>query len=174
MEEFKIQPPKDQINNLYLRMVAYEAGHPERIQHFVKVHSYAKVIGELEGATPQQQLIIETAALVHDIGIKIALNKHGSSRGELQEKLGPPEAEKLLNALNFNQPMIARVCYLVAHHHTYDNIEGLDYQILVEADFLVNCFEGSYDEKAIQQVNEEIFKTKTGKRLLQEMFQIPG
>ena len=62
----------------------------------------------------------------------------------------------------------------MAHHHTYDNIEGLDYQILVEADFLVNCFEGSYDEKAIRQVNEEIFKTKTGKRLLQEMFQIPG
>ena len=31
-----------------------------------------------------------------------------------------------------------RVAYLIGHHHTYDKIEGMDYQILVEADFLVN------------------------------------
>ena len=34
--------------------------------------------------------------------------------------------------------MIRRVEYLVGHHHTYKDIDGLDYQILVEADFLVN------------------------------------
>mgnify|MGYP000340972515 FL=1 len=34
--------------------------------------------------------------------------------------------------------MTERVAYLIGHHHTYDKIEGMDYQILVEADFLVN------------------------------------
>lgn len=47
----------------------------------------------------------------------------------------------MLTALSWPQEVIDRVCYLVGHHHTYDNIDGMDYQILVEADFLVNLFE---------------------------------
>ncbi len=153
-------------------MVKYYAGDPKRIQHFVKVHSFAKLIAELEEATPEMLLTIETAALVHDIGIKTAENQYGTCNGKLQEKLGPPVAKKLLNALNFEQSLIERVCYLVGHHHTYDNIDGLDYQILVEADFLVNAYEGKSETKTIQHLNKNIFKTKSGKMLLAEMFKI--
>ena len=35
----------------------------------------------------------------------------------------------------YTEEQIERVKYLVGHHHTYDNIDGLDYQILIEADF---------------------------------------
>lgn len=55
--------------------------------------------------------------------------------------LGPDEAEKLLNKLGVDEKIIERVCFLVGHHHTYNMIDGLDYQILVEADFLVNAYE---------------------------------
>lgn len=36
---------------------------------------------------------------------------------------------------------IDRICYLVGHHHTYVNVDGIDYRILLEADFLVNAYE---------------------------------
>ena len=151
-------------------MVNYYSGDPKRIQHFVKVHSFAKLIAELEKVSPEILLTVETAALVHDIGIKIAENQYRTSTDKLQEQLGPPEAEKMLNALNFNQSLIERICYLVGHHHTYDTIDELDYQILIEADFLVNIYEGQLDSKTIHQLNKNIFKTKSGKILLEDMF----
>ena len=65
---------------------------------------------------------------------------------------------------------IDRVCYLVGHHHTYSNIDGTDYQILVEADFLVNLFEDNVPEHGVDTALERIFKTETGKHLLQLQF----
>lgn len=47
----------------------------------------------------------------------------------------------MLMRLGFAENVIERVCYLIGHHHTYTGIDGRDYQILVEADFLVNLYE---------------------------------
>ena len=53
--------------------------------------------------------------------------------------------------------MIERVKYLIAHHHTYDAIDGIDYQILVEADFLVNILEdGLAKEAALHEDTEKL------------------
>lgn len=41
----------------------------------------------------------------------------------------------MLENLSYDKDIIERVCYLVGHHHTYNSIDGMDYQILVEADF---------------------------------------
>ena len=60
--------------------------------------------------------------------------------------------------------------YLVGHHHTYKDIDGLDYQILVEADFLVNYFEDGLDKEHIKKSAEKIFKTETGKKIVKDMF----
>ena len=32
-----------------------------------------------------------------------------------------------------------RIAFLISHHHTIDQIDGMDYQILIEADYLVNA-----------------------------------
>ena len=45
----------------------------------------------------------------------------------------------MLEELEFDETDIEQICYLVGHHHTYTNIEGIDYQILVEIDFLKNA-----------------------------------
>ena len=63
-----------------------------------------------------------------------------------------------------------RICWLIAHHHTYTDIQGLDHQILVEADFLVNIFENGMEKDAVEQVRENTFKTKTGTKLLGDLF----
>ena len=59
---------------------------------------------------------------------------------------------------------------LIGHHHTYDQIDGIDYQILVEADFLVNLAEEQSSKETIESVKNKIFKTKTGIWLINKIF----
>ena len=63
-----------------------------------------------------------------------------------------------------------RVCFLVGHHHTYTAIDGVDYQALVEADFLVNIFEDGMERPAIEAVERQIFRTAVGKELLRTLY----
>jgi HD superfamily phosphodiesterase len=154
-------------------MIAYDAGCPKRIQHFLKVHSFARLIAETEGLDEETVFILEAAALVHDIGIRPALEKYDSSAGYLQEKEGPSEAKKLLEeAGGFSEEQIERIMYLVGHHHTYTGIDGLDYRILVEADFLVNLYESESRYRAILAAEDRVFETETGKWILHEQFGI--
>lgn len=155
---------------LLQKMIEYFAGDAKRIQHFIKVHSFAKMIGQLEEIDEKQQVILETAAIVHDIGIKNSEIKYKSSAGKYQEIEGPAPAKEMLLKLGYEDKVIERVCYLIAHHHTYGNIEGSDYQILVEADFLVNLYEDGVSENAVQIVKKNIFKTASGTRLLTTMY----
>ena len=158
------------INRLHYEMIRLYSGDPMRIQHFCKVHSYAKLIAEMEHVDADTLFILEAAALTHDIGINLCEEKYGSSNGKLQEKEGPAIAEKLLKELQFEENVIERVKYLIAHHHTYDAIDGIDYQILVEADFLVNYFEDHLETESIKKSVKKIFKTETGIRIATEMF----
>ena len=158
------------LNKLFQKMITYYTGDAKRIQHLVKVHSFAKLIGEEEGVDAFRLQILEAAAYVHDIGIKPAEEKYGNCSGKLQEKEGPSAAEEMLRELHAEEKVIERVCYLVGHHHTYHQIDGLDYQILVEADFLVNLFEDGVAGSAVYHAYEKIFKTETGKRICREMF----
>ena len=151
-------------------MIDYYAGDPKRIQHFIKVYHFAKMIGEMERVDARTQEILEVSALVHDIGIKASEEKYHSSAGKYQELEGPPAAEKLLEGLGCPRDLIGRVCWLVGHHHTYDNIRETDHQILVEADFLVNAYEDGLTESAIRSVLSKIFRTPSGKYLLRTIY----
>ena len=151
-------------------MIAYDAGDPMRIHHFLKVHAFARLIGQGERLDPHTQFTLETAAVVHDIGIHRAEAVYGSSHGKYQEELGPAEAEALLTGLDWPRGVIERVMYLVGHHHTYDHIDGPDYQIMVEADVLVNLYEDAISEDGQKHAYERIFRTETGKRLCRELY----
>ena len=151
-------------------MIAYDAGDPKRIHHFLKVHAFARLIGLEERLDPDTQFILETAALVHDIGIHKAEAVYGRSSGKYQEELGPAEAEVLLTPLGLPRQVVERVMYLVGHHHTYGSIDGIDYQILVEADFLVNLYEDGEPLSAVEKVQERIFKTASGLAVLKSMY----
>ena len=157
---------------LYQNMIEYFSGDPKRIQHFVKVHSFARLIGHMEKLTEDEQFILEAAAYVHDIGIKPAEEKFGKCDGKLQEELGPKQAEIILKQCGFSKPQIDRIVYLVGHHHTYTEIDGMDYQILVEADFLVNLYEDSSSVETIKHAYKAIFKTKSGADICRKMFGI--
>ena len=147
-------------------MCAYEAGCPQRIHHLVKVHGFARQIGLSEGLDEETQFVLEAAAMAHDIGIKPAMELTGACPGPVQEKLGPPVATEMLSKLGFPPEVTERVCFLIGHHHTYQGVEGIDWRILLEADYLVNMIEGNHPAAAIDQARDTFFQTEEGKRLL--------
>lgn len=160
------------LNKLHMAMIELYKGDSRRIQHFCKVHSYARLIAQMENVDYKTLFIIETAALTHDIGIHTCEEKYGECGGRLQEKEGPALAKELLERLGFETDISERVQYLIAHHHTYSNIDGIDYQILVEADFLVNMYEDGVSKDAVLKAYNNIFKTEYGKYICKDMFLI--
>ena len=161
---------KDILNNLISEMIEYEKGNPRRVQHFLKVHAFAKIIAEQEGLDERTQDTLEIAAVLHDIGIKPSVKKYGSSAGNYQEIEGPTVDRLFLKKYNVSDEIMERVSFLIANHHTYGSIQAVDYQVLIEADFLVNIYEDSMKPSQIESIRDRLFKTKTGVHLLETMF----
>lgn len=161
---------KNQSVELLQRMIEFDAGDAKRIQHFLKVYEFASLIGRLEKLPADQLQVLELAAIVHDIGIHAAEQKYGSTSGIYQEREGQPLAETMLRAAGCEEDVVQRVGFLVGHHHTYTAVDGLDYQILLEADFLVNAYEDQLSIKAIQSVREKVFRTQSGRNLLDTIY----
>lgn len=151
-------------------MIKYYEKDPRRVNHFLKVYSFAKSIGELEKLDDKTQYILEVAAIMHDIGIKISEEKYNSSAGNYQEIEGPPIAREMLSKLGLDESLIERVCYLIGHHHTYNKVDGIDYQILIEADFLVNIYEDEIKEPQMNSIKEKYFKTSAGIEFLNNLY----
>lgn len=157
---------------LYNLMIELFAGDVRRCQHFIKVASLAKHLAESEGEDTEFVELIEAAGLVHDCGIKPGEEKYGVGHctGKIQEQEGPAVARELLLKVGYEAEKVERICYLVGHHHTYTNIDGLDYQLLVEADFIVNFYEDGTTKENIAKAVEKIFKTQSGIKLVKTMF----
>lgn len=156
-----------------LKMIEFEKGCPKRIQHFLKVYEFAHIIASAENMSEKERELLEIAAIVHDIGIRPSKEKYGYCNGKTQETEGPFYARELFSDFEeLTEEFVERICYLIAHHHTYNNVDGLDYRILIEADFLVNAYEDELDEEAILSARKRIFRTKAGTELLNTMFDI--
>lgn len=151
-------------------MINYFNRDVKRINHALKVYSFCKTIGALEQLNDNELMIVNLSGILHDIGIKEAEKKYNSSAGPYQEKEGPAIAKEIMNKYDIDKNIIERVCYIIGHHHSYSKIDGLDFQILVEADFLVNIYEDEMDKNAITSVKNKYFKTKTGSSILEDMY----
>ena len=158
------------IGSVITAMIETLQGNLHEIEHMLKVYGYAKAIGEEENLDVATQRILEIAAVVHDIGIPFAMEKYGNDAGPYQEELGPGAARPLLEKLGCDEVTIDRVCYLVGHHHTTNNVDGIDYRILLEADFLVNLYEDDEPPAARKRAYEVIFRTETGKQLCEQLY----
>ena len=162
------------IDEVLLKMIAFDAGDERRIQHFIKVHAFARLIGHEEGLSPDVQERLELAAILHDIGIHAAEEKYGSSAGKYQEIEGPAPARDILASCGVPAEEVERICFLIAHHHTYTDVNGVDWQILLEADFLVNAFEDGLSAQAVETFGQKVFRTASSRRLLAEIYGAPS
>lgn len=158
------------ISEIMKKMIDYSNGNRHDINHFMKVHAYAKTIGECEGLDEATQTVLEAAAIVHDIACPLCREKYGNTNGTYQEQEGPSLAVEFLRDSGLSQTVVDRIAYLVGHHHTFYNIDGLDYQILVEADYIVNADESQYPRENIENTLKQIFRTKTGSDILESMY----
>lgn len=160
------------VSEIMVKMVKYSKGNLHDINHFMKVYAYAKTIAECEKVADDEQRIIEIAAIIHDIACPLCREKYGNTNGKLQEKEGAVLAEEFLKGTGLSNEMVNRIIFLVAHHHTFQEVDGIDYQILLEADYLVNADESGYQEANIRNVKDCVFKTSSGKMLLQSVYGI--
>lgn len=158
------------VTEVIKKMISYSEGNLHDIAHFLKVYAYAKTIGECEHLDEKTQLTLEVAAVLHDIACPMCREKYGSTEGKYQEREGAVLAANFLKDSGFSEELIERVSYLVGNHHTLTQIEGMDYQILIEADYLVNADESHYERENIRNMYEQVFQTKTGKEFLQRIY----
>ena len=113
------------------KMIAFSEGNIHDITHLSCVWTYAKTIGEQEGAPLVREFLADTGMTAEQID---------------------------------------RVAYLVGHHHSPAQIDGIDYQILIEADYIVNASESGYGQQAIRTFMEHTMKTAAGIRLTKTVF----
>ncbi|MCM1064368.1 MAG: HD domain-containing protein [Eubacterium sp.] len=152
------------------KMIDFYHGDLHDVNHFIKVHSFAAMIGKMEGLDDETQDILETAAIVHDIACPLCREKYGNASGKHQEEESGPLLLEFLAEFELPDHVLQRVAYLVTHHHTYANVDGLDYQILLEADFLVNAGESEASAKSIEEFRSRVFKTGTGLHFLDTIY----
>lgn len=156
--------------NLKLKMIDFYKGNIADINHFLKVCAYAEIIGKLEHLTSEEQEILALTAIVHDISCPLCREKYGNTNGKHQEAESEALLRPFLLEYHLPEPVENRIIYLVSHHHTYTGVHGMDYQVLLEADYLVNAEESSYSIENIQRTRNQIFKTKTGIYILDSVF----
>jgi predicted metal-dependent HD superfamily phosphohydrolase len=166
----RIKGDLNMTNTVMQEMILYFKDDIKRITHALKVYAFARLLGQMEGLSAEKQDILEMAAILHDIGIHEAQRKHGSTTGNYQEVEGPPIAEGILKKCMVAEAIIPRVLYLVGNHHSYQKIDDADFQILVEADFLVNIFEDSMSGASVASIIRKYFKTAGGIKLAISMY----
>lgn len=152
------------------KMIDFYQGNLHDINHFMKVHAFAALIGKKERLDDETQNILEIAAIVHDIACPLCREKYGNTAGSYQEKESKALLEEFLAEFQLSESVRERIIYLVTHHHTYTNVDGPDHQILLEADFLVNAGESEKYARETEHFRSQVFKSETGLRFLDSIF----
>lgn len=152
------------------KMLASSEGNIHDIDHLLRVWSYASTIGELERLDSETQFILEAAAITHDIACPLCREKYGNTNGKYQEAEGEPMVRRFFEDTDLRPDQIDRIAYLVAHHHTFHDIDGADYQILVEADYIANASENACSIGNIENFMQKIMKTDGARRLTKAVF----
>ena len=75
-----------------------------------------------------------------------------------------------LSDSEMTEVQIDRVAFLVGHHHTFTGIDSMDWQILVEADYIANATENDYSKTNVRNFIQKIMKTDSGKSLARDVF----
>lgn len=156
------------MDRLWSEVTVYLGDDTRRINHAKSVLEYAQTILETEKADRET---VESAAMLHDIGIHEAERKYGSSAGHYQELEGPPIARDILKRLNADNALIDHVCRIIASHHSPGEVDTPEFYILWDSDWLVNIPE-EYPNAGPEELScliEKVFRTRKGRELAREL-----
>lgn len=155
-EELAKKQRTNDVNRVALRMKQYHRGDMLKVQHFVRVYTLAKTIGELEHLSDEEQLDLELAAIVHNV----------------EEDDRVPVVRDMLRECGISETAAMHVCHMVENETNYEHISTLDHQILIEAMMIVEFKEQNTPQKEIIRRAEDLFITHSGKLFLKKAFQI--
>lgn len=150
-------------------MKAYFGSDQRRIDHALRVTGFAGEILKIERG---DRLVVVAAALLHDIGIREAERKYGSSAGNLQEQEGPPVAREILAGLGLPEGVIDEVCAIISSHHSPGEVDTDNFRVVWDADWLVNLGD-EFDLREAGKTRDligKIFLTATGKTIAERIF----
>lgn len=141
----------------------------KRINHAKKVMGFAEELLKQEKAGWH---IVIPASILHDVGIKSAEAKYGSSAGHLQEKEGPEIARGILLKIGLKKENIDEICQIVAHHHSPGKINTQNFKVLYDADWLANLKDeaDTKDKAELKAIINKVFLTGAGKELAQKIY----
>ncbi|MBQ3264834.1 MAG: hypothetical protein IJH07_03565 [Ruminococcus sp.] len=143
------------VQRVALKMKQHHRGDMEKTQHFVRVYTLAKSIGELENLNVEEQYSLELAAVVHNVeGDRV------------------PAVRDILLGCDIAEDIAMKVCHMVENIENYEHIRTLEHQILIEAKLIVDFKEHNTPEKEIIRKAEDIFITNTGKLFLKRAFRL--
>lgn len=149
-------------------MESYFGQDEKRIRHAKKVTDYVEQLLDQETDYP----VCIAAGVLHDIGIHEAERKYGSNSGKYQEMEGPGIARPILERLGFSPDKTSEICDIIAHHHSPGIVTTRNFQVLYEADWLVNL-KDDYDLEdpdKLKKVISKVFRTPQGKALARKIY----
>lgn len=142
----------------------------KRIGHATRVARYAEQIGKNEKGN---LAVILVAAYLHDIGIREAEKKYGSTAAEYQEQEGPGIARSILIRLGAKEALIDEVCDIIGHHHHPRPEETVNFKVLYDADRIANLEEKHKDNPIpVDRLNHIVdtkFLTESGQQKAREV-----
>lgn len=151
-------------DKLIKELEEYFGKDKRRIDHAKNVMAFAEELLRHEKADWH---IVIPASILHDVGIKVAEQKYGSSAGHYQEKEGPAVARGILVKAGVREEDINEICEIIAHHHSPGRINTQNFKVLYDADWLVNLKDevDIKDKNKLKEIIDKVFLTKTGKEL---------
>ena len=123
-----------------------------QIDHTLKVAYLTRRITEKEGYSKQAADILETSALLHDIGCPNSKLKYGNTLPANQEKEGMIVAKEILSDEKYSdidEEIKARIINIVGAHHQKNKAIELKFLPLFEADAIINMTEGYFKNSDI-------------------------
>lgn len=154
-----------QESSLLWSALQYEEGHPRRTQHILKVSALTRLLGDEADLSPEEQRVLQAAAILHDIAIKYCKEHYdGDACQENQKKEAPRLVRLFLEDAGYPPEDVPAVVSLVISHHDYDRPRSRLLQLLIEADLIVNCYESAPAPEQLEYIGT-IFETARGKAL---------
>lgn len=156
-------------DSLIKELEGYFGADAKRINHAKKVLKYAEELLKQEKADWH---IVVPASILHDVGIKAAEQKYGSSTGRYQEELGPDIARKMLLKAGLKKEDIEEICQIIANHHSPGKVNTQNFKVLYDADWMVNLKDevDTSDKTKLKGVINKVFLTSHGKALAEKVY----
>ena len=83
-------------------------------------------------------------------------------------------AHEILSRLGATDGLIDEVCDIIGHHHAPRKEETINFQVLYDADLIVNLEESQKgspkSQEQLAQIVEKSFLTESGKKLAEKIF----